>query len=50
MYFKHERSNLSCTNRWLGIRFIVEIMSHDIDEKNRFHHVRESEKATLDDR
>lgn len=48
MYFKHERSNLSCSNRWLGIRFIVEIMTHDIDEKNRFHHVRESEKATLD--
>ena len=23
---------------------------HDIDEKNRFHHVRESEKASLDDR
>ena len=26
MYFKHERSNLSCTNRWLGIRFVVEIV------------------------
>ena len=50
MYFKHERSNLNCTNRWLGIRFIVEIMTLDIDEKNRFHHVRESEKAPLDDR
>ena len=26
MYFKHERSNSNCSNRWLGIRFIVEIV------------------------
>lgn len=26
MYFKHERSNSSCSNRWLGIGFIVEII------------------------
>ena len=26
MYFKHERSNSSCSNRWLGIACIVEII------------------------
>ena len=26
MYCKHERSNSNCSNRWLGIRFIVEIV------------------------
>ena len=30
--------------------YLGDYKTHDIDEKNRFHHVRESEKAPLDDR